>query len=145
MSTYTWHNYGYGIQFSGLGPYSVERIQALLKLAPEFEKTVQEWFDECEITEPTTDDYLDFDQDSYLGIGYLVGEVIAEAEGLRLTVCDDANSHIYLMYQPSYPWQISQDDLNITEEKLKEIITKYLRIITDKELDICYQEAENCG
>ena len=35
MSYSTWHNYGYGIRVDDIKEQSVERLQALLKLAPE--------------------------------------------------------------------------------------------------------------
>ena len=47
---------------------SVERLQALLKLAPELDQKIHAWLSELDIAEPDWDDYVDFDQVYYLGL-----------------------------------------------------------------------------
>ena len=48
--------------------------------APKYQKDVQGWLEEHDISEPTVDDYLEFDQDYCLGLASILKEVIFEAE-----------------------------------------------------------------
>ncbi len=74
MSYHTWHNYGYGICTDDLKVDSVERIEALLAFAPKYRARIHEWLEDCEISEPTVDDYWEFDEYERLGIG---GQVLS--------------------------------------------------------------------
>jgi len=145
MSFYTWHNYGYGICVNNLTINSVERVEKLLALAPEFRKQVHNQFKDCDIDNPTIDDYEECDGDRYLGFATILSEVIYEAEGIELLPCDDFNSCRYLIYPPIYPWQMNEIDLSMTEEKIDELFQKYISIITDTPIEITYQEVENGG
>ena len=44
MSHCSWHNYGYGICTDDLEISDVEKIKALIQLAPEYEKKVMQLF-----------------------------------------------------------------------------------------------------
>ena len=145
MSYESWHNYGYGIITTKLEIDSVERIEALLSLAPEYQTEIRQWFEECEITEPTVDDYLEFDQDYNLGIATILRIVIQEAEKVEFLACDDCHCQRFLMYPKLYPWQMQESDRNVTKERVEEILKKYVSIVSDTELEIDYQEAENGG
>lgn len=89
MAYKTWHNYGYGVCVTKLKIDSPERVGKLIGLTKHFCKDVQQYFDECEITEPTMDDYEELDQDYYNGMAYVLQQVIMEKEHLELSVCDD--------------------------------------------------------
>ena len=145
MSYESWHNYGYGISTTKLEIDSVERIEALLSLAPEYQTEIRQWFEECEITEPTVDDYLEFDQDYNLGIATILRIVIQEAEKVEFLACDDCHCQRFLMYPKLYPWEIQAVDQGMTKERVEEILKKYVSIVSDTELEIDYQEAENGG
>lgn len=145
MSFSTWHNYGYGVCMAGLGYKSTKKMESLLEYAPKVKQNIQEWFNQCEISEPTMDDYFDYDQDEYLSVGAILRDVIAEAEGIELLACNDYDGHIYLLYPPVYPWHASENDLQMTEEKIEAVIRKYLSIIAEKDFDVEYLSAENGG
>lgn len=145
MSFSTWHNYGYGICTSDLKVDSVERIEALLEHAPEYKKEIHDWFDDCDITEPTVDDYLDFDQDYNNGIAAILQAVIKEATGIEFAACDNFDCMRYLIYMPSYPWYMTDRDRSITQEELDEVLKKYVAIVTDSKLEIDFQAVENGG
>lgn len=145
MSYYTWHNYGYGICTSDLEISSVERIEKLLAYAPEYQKEIHDWFNDCEITEPEVDDYLDFDQDYCNGIATILKEVIREATGISFEACDNFDCMRYLIYMPSYPWCMTVRDKKITKEELDEVLYKFVSIVTDSKIEIDYQEVENGG
>lgn len=55
MSYATWHIYGYGICVSDIEVESVEQIQALLNMAPEYEKKVRQWLEEENICQRRTE------------------------------------------------------------------------------------------
>lgn len=90
MSYSTWHTYGYGFRFSDLKGYTSESIGRLLRLAPDFEKKIQEDFKANGITNPTVKDYEEYDCDYDMGVGHLLREVIMEAEGM---LADDESNN----------------------------------------------------
>lgn len=145
MSYKTWHNYGFGVCTDDIPEGDVSRLQSLLALAPGFRAKVESWLAEQEITDPTWADYAEFDEDYYLNIATILKEVVEEAEGIILTACGDYNNVCYLIYSPGYPWELSDADRNLTEDRLREIFTKYIGILTDKEIEVGYQEVENGG
>lgn len=103
MSYHTWHNYGYGICVDDIQEQSVQRLQALLKLAPKLDGKIRAWLSGLSVTEPDWDDYMEFDQTFYLGLATILQQVIEEVDGLCLTACDDSSGRTYLIYQPRYP------------------------------------------
>lgn len=145
MSYSTWHNYGYGICVDDINTQDIERLQTLLVLAPEFKAKIDGWLSEREIQESSWDDYMEFDQDFQLGLATILKEVIAETEGIDLTACDDYDSKAYLLYQPMYPWNITDADSGMTEEKVAGIFRHYVSILTEVPIDIDYQAVENGG
>lgn len=145
MSYTTWHIYGYGIRVSDIEVESVEQIQALLNMAPEYEKKVRQWIEEENIEHPTVQDYEEADQEFCLGLATILKEVIEEVEQIPFTACDDYNDIDYLLYEPSYPWYRGQSEHDLTEEKIHGILSKYVSILTDKPIDIDYYSVENGG
>ncbi len=144
MGYRTYHNYGYGILVDAIKT-TPERMENLLALAPNYRKQIHDWFEECEITEPTMHDYREFDQEHYLGLATILKEVIWEAEGIELLACDNFDGMDYLIYEPSYPWQISEKSMTLTEEKLADLFRKYVNILTDTPIVLDYQEVGNGG
>lgn len=145
MSYSSWHEHGYGICLENIAFDSVERVESLLSYAPNLKSKVHNWFEDCQITDPKIEDYLDYDQDFYLGMATILREVILESEGIELLACKDYDDRCYLIYPPKYPWYMEKDTLEMTEEKIRWIIDKYLRIITDSEFEFDYQSVENGG
>lgn len=145
MSYHTWHNYGYGICTDKLETADVSRIQALLRCAPEYEKTVNKLLLERGITDPEPDDYLELEINSCCGMASILQDVILEAEGLIFIACDDYNSNNYLLYMPSYPWHLQANERGLTEEAVRQIFAKYVSILSDEVLEVDYQSVENGG
>lgn len=145
MSYQTWHIYGYGLCVSDIKDVSVEKIQALLVMAPKYQRTIQKWLEECELSEPTVDDYLEFDQDYCLGLATILKEVISEVEHIEFTACDDYDAMKYLLFCPLYPWQIAEHERCLTPEQLAETLNRYVSILTDSPPEIDYQSVENGG
>lgn len=115
---------------------SVERLQALLKLAPELDQKIRAWLSELDIAEPDWDDYMDFDQVYYLGLATILQQVIEEAEGLRLTACDDSSGATYLIYQPCYPWEITDRERDLTEESLVQMFSRYVNVLSCEPIEV---------
>ena len=145
MSYSTWHIYGYGICVDHIKGCSVERLENLLSMAPEYQKDLHEWLEECEITDPSYEDYLEFDQDYNLGLATILKEVIREAEQIELTACDDFDCRKYLVYEAGYPWYFNKAKVLPTEEAAEELFRKYISVLTDDPIIIEYQGVENGG
>lgn len=144
MSYHTWHTYGYGICTDEIKT-TVDKIEELLKFAPKFKNEIHEWFEDCDITEPTIEDYEEFDQDWYGGIATILQSVISEVEQIELTYAEDFNCVRYLLYSPQYPWNMQNNENNLTEDDIVNIFKKYVSILTDKSIIVDYQSVENGG
>ena len=81
MSYTTWHNYGYGICVDDIKTRDVTRLESMLKLAPNLDREIHRWLEECSISEPVWDDYMEFDQDFMLGLATILQKVIEDASG----------------------------------------------------------------
>ncbi len=145
MSYTSWHTYGYGICVSDITEPSVERLQKLLAMAPVLEKNIREWLDECGISEPDYEDYMEYDQDFRLGLATILKEVILEAENVRLEACDSFEGKDYLLFCPDYPWNWNNQKQLMTEEAVDELFRKYIPVLTDIPIEIDYQSVENGG
>ena len=115
MSYTTWHNYGYGICVDDIKTRDVTRLESMLKLAPNLDREIHRWLEECSISEPVWDDYMEFDQDFMLGLATILQKVIEEA------------------------------DRDLTEEHLAAMFGRYVGMLTDEVVDVDYQEVENGG
>lgn len=145
MSYSTWHTYGYGICVDDISGFTVEKLQKLLSLAPKYEANINEWLKENDIDNPTLEDYYEYDEDWCLGLATILKEVILEAEDIELTACNDFDDNRFLVYEPWYPWELTEKDKSITRESLDEIFTKYISVLTDEIPSINYQSVENGG
>lgn len=145
MSYHTWSVDGYGFCSSDINT-NVDKIRRLLLSAPKFDKEVRDEMFSQKIYAPELDDYLEYDQDEYSGLGYFLVEVIHEVEGISLCTANNFDGEWYVLYCPSYPWeQRTPKETNLTEEKIKEILSKYIRMLTDENIEITYQSVENGG
>lgn len=145
MSYSSWHTYGYGICTTDIPQPPISRIQNLLNKAPKFKGILNEYFAKAGIQTPDYEDYEGSDEDYGLGLTTILKKVILEAEGINFTACDDCNSNQYLIYEPSYPWNLPEGEKDLTEESIQKILQKYVKILTDEDIQVDYQSAENGG
>ena len=145
MSYTTWHNYGFGICVDDIKTQNVARLETMLKLAPKLDRAIHEWLKGNSVNKPNWNDYMECDQDFRLGLATILQRTIEEAEGLCLTACDDYDSRAYLLYQPSYPWQLTITERELTEEHVASLFQRYVGMLTDEAVDVDYQEVENGG
>ena len=149
MSYHTWTSYGYGVCVDDIEGVTMKSLLELGHQAPEFEKDFLEWLNESyeePIDELDVSDVLDEWDDNwcYKGIGPILRDVINEAEGLSLYIAEDFDGVQYLMLSPHYPWcEITAKERELTQEAMDEIFMEYLRLLTDKIIDINYQSVEN--
>ena len=145
MSYSTWCTNGYGACVDTLD-FTLENLENLISRAPEFESELKTYFAESGIVNPDIDDYLDYDEDYHSGIAFILQRVIKEAENIELCYVNNFDSDWYLLLEPSYPWyKISDEEKRLTEKTVKEIMKKYIAILSAQELDFDYQSVENGG
>ena len=145
MSYQMWVNYGYGICVDDINEYNVERLETLLAMAPELQARMQKWLAENDVSTPCWKDYMSYDADCDLGLATILREAIQEIEGIELTACDDFDSIAYLIYQPSYPWNLSDKERTLTEEGLREMFDRYVSILAGQTVPVDHQAVENGG
>lgn len=51
----------------------------------------------------------------------------------------------YLLYQAKFPWQITDTERGLTEDKLTEMFNRYVGILTDEAVPVEEQSVENGG
>ena len=61
---------------------------------------------------------MEYDTDYGLGLAVILREAIQEIE---LTACDDFACRKFLIYQPSYPWNLSDMERNMTEDGMTKL------------------------
>lgn len=145
MAYTTWCVNGYGVRVDDL-KVTLKKVEKLIAKAPEFEDEIREYFKEEGITKPTLDDYLDYDEDYQGGIAYILKRTISEAENIEFSYAENCNNEWYLLLCPSYPWyKTSGEESRLTEKTVKEIMKKYISILSNQVLDIDYQSVENGG
>ena len=148
MSFVTWHFYGYGIKVDEIGEVSKERIKSLIDLAPVFKEQLQEQLEEMQVSDPDLEDYCNAMQNAnldfaFLGLASILKYVMEEVENLNFVACDNYDHEHFLIFTPQYPWRMTEREQQVTEESLNDIFTKYVSVLTDKEIDIDYQSVEN--
>lgn len=145
MSYHTWITYGYGVRTDNIKVKSLEALQNLIALAPLVKEDFKNWFEENNIESPTIEDYYEYDDNDGCHLAAILRMVILETEGVDLTACNNFSDEDFLLYEPLYPWGLTEIDKTITKEKLEGIFNKYLSMITENVTEFGYQEAENGG
>ena len=148
MGYHTFINYGYGIDLHGLAiTKDVKKIEKFLSLAPEYKKSIHQHFEDMGITEPTFDDYADVDSDfPALGFANVIKGVLEEISGLFITACENFDDHVFVMYQPDYPWNMSEAEKALSQDDIDNLFLKAKIVIEDlTEEDIDFVESENGG
>lgn len=144
MSYHSWIEYGYGVITSKIILKNVEGLKKLLRLAPNYEAEIKEFFKANDITQPTIEDYLEYEmEENYLAT--ILQKVIFETESIDFFACQDHDGYNYLLYLPSYPWYMQQNEYSITKEYIENILNKYIGILSDNFPKPDYLECHNGG
>ena len=151
MSYSSWTVDGYGICADDIDGVTTQRLLRLVKYAPNFRQDFlqqwEEWGSGRPAQDAPVDELLEYeDEFGYHGLAPILQSVIEEAEGIRLVVADDYNGIAYLLFEPFYPWsQVSDTEKSATEDGIREMLCKYVRILTDKPIRVTYYSVENGG
>lgn len=147
MSYRTWNTYGYGICVDDINTTA----QKLLKLAKTNEhvlKDVRDYLNEIypdgyDDEELTLDDFEELEGDyCEHGVAYVLYQVIND---ILVVFADDYDGVPYILYTPSFPWNMQTKEVNLTEEKVESIFRKYIDILTNEPVTFDYYNVENGG
>ena len=88
---------------------------------------------------------MDDDCDDELGRATILPHVMEEADGIALTAGDNYDGITDVLYQAKFPWQITDTERGLTEDKLTEMFNRYVGILTDEAVPVEEQSVENGG
>ncbi len=126
MSNENWCPFGYGIRVDDIELKSVERLQTLISLYPDYEKNINKHFKERKIKNPTIKDYLEDEAIAECGLASILRIVIDGVEEIEFTDYEDIEGDAYLLYVPRYPWCWNEKDKTVTESMLYDCLQKYI-------------------
>lgn len=147
MSYSTWHTYGYGICVDDIET-TAEKLLKLASMKEDVLKEVREYLDEIYPNGYKDEDLTleDFDElEGYScerGVAFVLCEMINE---ITVDFADDYNGTPYILYIPSYPWYMKEEERNLTEEDVANVFRKYVSVLTDEPIVIDYYDVENGG
>ena len=148
MSYHTWTTYGFGFCVDDIDT-TPEKLLKLAAMKPDVLKDVREYLndifdgEEYKDEELTMEDFDDLEGDyCERGVAYVLYHVIDE---IRVVFADDYNGTPYILFCPRYPWNIKENEKNLSENDVIKIFAKYVNILTDKPIEVDYQSVENGG
>jgi hypothetical protein len=148
MSYHTWTTYGIGFCVDDIDT-TPEKLLALAAMKPKVLEDVREYLNDIFDGEEYKDEDLtmeDFDEleGDYCerGVTYVLYRVIDE---IRVVFADDYNGTQYILYCPHYPWNMNDNEKDLKYEDIVNIFAKYIRMLTDKPVEIDHQSVENGG
>lgn len=127
--------YGYGVDLEKVNAW---KSQEIINYLPSEVKEDYESFlmdNDMADNEESFHDFVNYHfgiyNAGYEGISGLLAVMISEYEKLEL-YHDDG----YLLLCADYPWYMSEREKNLTHEEFISILSKYVKLITDEELEI---------
>lgn len=152
MSYCTWITYGFGICVDDIykdKSLTVDKFLNLAAMEPSVLKIAQDYIDEiCQRDEISKEDLTidDFDdlEGEYgeHGLALILNNIITD---IPVVWANDYDGAQYLLYTPSYPWTMDENEVNLTKDKVEEVFTKYVKMITDIPVKVTYYDVENGG
>ena len=152
MSFHTWSTNGFGICVDDILEKTSLNLQKFLDIAamePSVLKIVEQYIDEiCEEDKISRDDFeiewFDELEGDYgeRGLAFILYNVIKE---IPVVYADGFNGDQYILYCPSYPWTMHDNERELSEEDVTKIFKKYVSILTDIPIEVDYYSVENGG
>lgn len=148
MSYHTWSTDGFGFCVDDIKT-TPERVLKLAALNEETLNDLREYLDAIyedgyKDKDLTMDDFSDFEGNyGEHGLSTILREVIEKE--LPIVFADDFDCVNYILYCPSYPWTLHEKEKSLTKDDVEEILTKYIKILTDESIDIDFYSVENGG
>ena len=148
MSYSTWIINGYGICIDDIET-TAEKLLKLASMNKDVLKDVREYLDEIypngyNDEDLTIDDFNELEGEyCEKGIAYVLYQVIDSDTPIEFAY--DYYGVQYILYTPTYPWFMTDADKTLTEKVIENIFKKYVKILTDKDINIDYYSVENGG
>ena len=152
MSFHTWSTNGFGICVDDIYrdvSLTTEKILKLAAMEPSVLKIVQEYINEiCERDEIpreeiTVEDFDELEGDyCERGLAFILYNVITE---IPVVYADSFGGDQYILYCPSYPWTLRDNEKELSEEDVVKIFAKYVNVLTDIPINVNYYSVENGG
>lgn len=148
MSYHSWTTDGFGFCVDDIKT-NPEKLLKLAAMKPDVLEQVRDYLNEYFEGEEYSDDKLvmaDFDdlEGDYCerDITYILYHVIDE---IPVVYVSDYNGTPYILYCPTYPWNLGENERSLTADKVEAIFRKYIGVLTDKYVPIDYYSVENGG
>ena len=135
MSYSEWEIRGYGVDVTDLN-ITPERMVEFLKLDPEAEAMARTFFEQRGIDSPTMDDFECFDEFGVPAIASTIAAVMNNVEeNIQFIGVSDFDDEEFVLWVPTYPWDMTGRERTITPDELDAIFGKYTTIISDKPVE----------
>ena len=149
MSYHVWSTDGFGFCVSDIETTPAKLLE-LASLRPEVLSDVRAYLADYFNGEEYKDEDLTmeaFDEVEGAYGEYGVAAVLYQViwQDFDATVVSNFNGDWYILYTPKYPWTLSALDKELTKERLIEIYNEYIRVLTDKPVEITFCTVENGG
>ena len=111
-------------------------------------KNIREYLDEVypngyKDEDLTLDDFNELEGDyCEKGVAYVLNQII---DDIPIEFAYDYYGVQYILYTPTYPWFMTDTDKTLTKEDVENMFKKYVKILTDKDINIDYYSVENGG
>ena len=148
MSYSTWIINGYGMCIDDIET-TAEKLLKLASMDKDVLKDVREYLDRIypngyNDEDLTLDDFNELEGDyCENGIAYVLYQVISN--NFPIEFAYDYNGTQYILYTPTYPWFMTDTDKILTKEDVENMFKKYVKILTDEDINIDYYSVENGG
>lgn len=141
------HIYGYGVNTDCITNTTIEKIKALIAMAPNVLADCEPNYADAEAEGASTPfefaEYLaeGWDGREEAGLATILAAVITECEGVYIEGTNDGYN-TFLILAAKFPWEYNEKEKALTNESLDAIFRKYISILTDESLVICERDVE---
>lgn len=152
MSFHTWSTNGFGICVDDIWKdmsLTTKKVLELAAMEPSVLEIVEKHVDEiCTEKKISRDDFEiewfdELEGDYYdRGLAFILYNVITE---IPVVYADSFNGDQYILYCPSYPWNMRDNEIELSKEDVVKIFKKYVSILTDNPIEVDYYCVENGG
>ncbi len=147
MSYHCWTTDGFGFCVDDIHT-TPKRLMELAAMNEEVLRRVEEYLNEehpgWTIESLNMEDFNDLEGNyGETGLAHVLYKVIF-AE-LDVTVTSDFDNKYYILYEPSYPWNMPKNEENLTSDDVFKVFWKYISVVTDEYIFIDYRSVENGG
>ena len=147
VSYHYWTTNGFGFCVDDIHT-TPKRLMELAAMNEEVLRRVEEYLNEehpgWTIESLNMEDFNDLEGNyGETGLAHVLYKVIF-AE-LDVTVASDFDNKYYILYEPSYPWNMPKNEENLTSDDVFKVFWKYISVVTDEYIFIDYRSVENGG